>query len=237
MSQHHDNREAALSRRHALAWIMATGTTALYALSDGAGEQFSLFDQAEAAAIAHDKPVIPVIVKDTTSFYWQTVIAGARKAGQDLGIKIVELGAQSDSDASGQISLLEIAVASSPTALVLAPAQFAALRRPIDEAAKKVKIIGIDSDADSAAFTSMVATDNVRAGRIAADILADRIKRTYADAEGDVALITSSLESSRSISVPRDSRSKSRQNTAPWTSSPRRSPKITRQLGKSWQSS
>ena len=61
MSQHHDNREAALSRRHALAWIMATGTTALYALSGGAGRQFSLFDQAEAAAIAHDKPVIPVI--------------------------------------------------------------------------------------------------------------------------------------------------------------------------------
>jgi ribose transport system substrate-binding protein len=192
MSQHNGNREAALSRRHALAWITATGTTALYVLSAAAGKRFSPFDRAETAAIAHDKPVIPVIVKDTTSFYWQTVIAGARKAGQDLGIKIVELGAQSDSDASGQISILEIAVASNPTALVLAPAQFAALRRPIDEAAKKVKIIGIDSDADSAAFTSMVATDNVQAGRIAADILADRIKRTYADAEGDVALITSS---------------------------------------------
>jgi ABC-type sugar transport system substrate-binding protein len=185
MSQHNANREAALSRRHALAWITATGTTALYVLSAAAGKRFSPFNRAEAAAIAHDTPVIPVIVKDTTSFYWQTVITGARKAGQDLGIKIVELGAQSDSDANGQISLLEIAVASNPTVLVLAPAQFAALRRPIDEAAKKVKIIGIDSDADSAAFTSMVATDNVQAGRIAADILADRIKRTYADAEGD----------------------------------------------------
>ena len=38
----------------------------------------------------------------------------------------------------------------------------------------------------------MVATDNVQAGRIAADILAERIQKTYADAEGDVALITSS---------------------------------------------
>ena len=146
MSQHNGTREPALSRRHALVWITATGTTALYALSATAGKRFSPFDRAEAAAIAHDKPVIPVIVKDTTSFYWQTAIAGARKAGQDLGIKIVELGAQSDSDASGQISILEIAVASNPTALVLAPAQFAALRRPIDEAAKKVKIIGIDSE-------------------------------------------------------------------------------------------
>jgi ABC-type sugar transport system substrate-binding protein len=46
--------------------------------------------------------------------------------------------------------------------------------------------------ADTAAFTSMLATDNVQAGRIAADILAERIKKTYADAEGDVALITAS---------------------------------------------
>ena len=31
------------------------------------------------------KPTIPIIVKDTTSSYWQTVLAGARKAGRDLG--------------------------------------------------------------------------------------------------------------------------------------------------------
>src|SRR3984893_13773796 len=192
MSQHHEDREAALSRRHALAWIIATGTAALYALSAGAGKRFSLFDRADAAsAMAQDKPMIPVIVKDTTSFYWQTVIAGARKAGQDLGIKIVELGAQSESDVSGQIRMLEIAVASNPTALVIAPTQFAALGSPMDEAAKKVKIIGIDSAADTVALTSMVATDNAQAGRIAADILAERIQKTYADAEGDVALITS----------------------------------------------
>jgi ribose transport system substrate-binding protein len=34
-------------------------------------------------------------------------------------------------------------------------------------------------------------TDNLQAGRLAADILADEIKRSYADAEGDVAIISS----------------------------------------------
>src|SRR4029077_1422200 len=136
------------------------------------------------------KPTIPIIVKDMTSFYWQTVLAGARKAGQDLGVNVPELGAQSESDINGQISILENAVASSPAAVVIAPAHFAALGRPIDQAAKKVKIIGIAS-VDSKALTSFVATDNVQAGRIAADILAERIQKTYADAEGDVALITS----------------------------------------------
>jgi ribose transport system substrate-binding protein len=53
-----------------------------------------------------------------------------------------------------------------------------------------VKVICIDSEADSKATTSLLKTDDVQAGRLAADALATAIKRTYADTEGDVALIT-----------------------------------------------
>ncbi len=144
-----------------------------------------------APALAQTKPTIPIIVKDTTSPYWQTVLAGARKAGQDLGVNVPELGPKSESDIDGQISILKNAVASNPAAIIIAPAQFAALGKPIDEAAHKVKIIGIVSPADSKAFTSFLTTDNEQSGRFAADALAEAIKRTYADAEGDVALITS----------------------------------------------
>ncbi len=91
------------------------------------------------------QPTIPIIVKDTTSFYWQIVLAGARKAGKDLGVKVPELGAQSEADINGQISILENAVSGKPAAIVISPTQFAALGKPITEAAKKVKIIGIDS--------------------------------------------------------------------------------------------
>jgi len=142
-------------------------------------------------AIAQTKPTVPVIVKDMTSPYWQAVLAGARKAGQDLGVNVVELGAESESDSNGQISVLARAVASNPAAIVIAPAQFAALGKPIDEAAKKVKIIGIESAADTKAMTSLLATDNLNAGRIAADALAVAITKSYADTEGDVAIITS----------------------------------------------
>jgi ribose transport system substrate-binding protein len=145
-----------------------------------------------APAMAQTKPTIPVIVKDATSIYWQTVLAGARKAGQDFDVNVTELGAQSESDVAGQISLLEKAVASNPTGIVIAPAQFAPLGKPIDEAAKKVKIIGIDSTADTKALTSFLATDDVQVGHIAADALANAITRSYADTEGDVAIITAS---------------------------------------------
>jgi ribose transport system substrate-binding protein len=119
------------------------------------------------------------------------VLAGARKAGQDLGVNVVGLGTQSESDTNGQISILATAVASSPAAIVIAPSEFAALGKSIDEAAKKVKIIGIESAADTKAMTSLLATDNLNAGRVAADALAVAITKTYADTEGDVVMITS----------------------------------------------
>src|SRR5215468_8718375 len=170
---------------------MWVGIAILWMASGNAPPSLSPLGQAQAAvAIAQTKPTIPVIVKDTTSLYWQTVLAGARKAGHDFGVEIAELGAPSESDADGQIALLENAVSSNPAAVVIAPAHFAALARRIDEAAKRVKVVAIDSTADSKALTSVLATDNVQVGRIAADILAERVQKTYADAEGDVALIT-----------------------------------------------
>ena len=188
MPHDHDDH---VSRRHALECMIWTGSALLWTISGGVPKSLSLLGRAEAAtATAQTKPTIPIIVKDTTSFYWQTVLAGARKAGQDLGVNVPQLGVQSESDINGQISILENAVSSNPAALVIAPTQFAALGKSIEEAAKKIKIIGIDSAADTKAFTSVLTTDNVQAGRIAADILAERIQKTYADAEGDVALIT-----------------------------------------------
>jgi len=143
-----------------------------------------------AASMAQDV-TIPIIVKDTTSFYWQIVLAGARQAGKDLGINVPELGAQSESDINGQITILENAVAGGPAAVVISPTEFKALGKPVDEAAKSVPIIGIDSAADSKAFTSFLTTDNVQGGRIAADGLAAAIKATTGKEEGKIAIITS----------------------------------------------
>jgi len=186
-----DNREDCMSRRHAVECMGWVGTAVLWMVSGGVPQSLSPLGQEQAAvAIAQTKPTIPVIVKDKTSVYWQTVLAGARKAGQDFGVEIAELGAQSESDADGQIALLENAVSSNPAAVVIAPAHSAALSKPIDEAAKKMKVVAIDSTAGSKALTSVLSTDNVQVGRIAADILAERIQKTYADTEGDVALIT-----------------------------------------------
>ena len=120
------------------------------------------------------------------------MLAGARKAGQDLGVKVPELGAQSESDINGQISILENAVAEKPAAVVIAPTEFKALGKPVDEAAKKVPIIGIDSAGELEGL-HLVPDHRQRPGRAhrSADGLADAIKEKYGKVEGDVALITS----------------------------------------------
>ncbi|HWK44661.1 MAG TPA: ABC transporter substrate-binding protein [Stellaceae bacterium] len=134
---------------------------------------------------------IPVIVKDTTAQYWQIVLAGARAAGRDLHIDVPAMGAQSESDISGQISALENAVSGKPAAIVIAPTQAAALANPIAEASQKVKIIGIDSAANTDTFTAFLSTDNTHGGAVAADALAEAIKAKTGAAKGDVALIVS----------------------------------------------
>ncbi len=142
------------------------------------------------AAVAQDKPTIPVIVKDTTSFYWQIVLAGARAAGKEYNVNVPELGATSEADIAGQISILENAVAGKPAAIVISPTQFAALGKPIDEAAKSVKVIGIDGSADTKSFTSFLGTDNIAGGAAAADALAEGVKAKTGKVEGDVAVLT-----------------------------------------------
>jgi ribose transport system substrate-binding protein len=134
---------------------------------------------------------IPIVVKDTTSFFWQIVLAGARKAGRDLGVEVPELGAQSEADIAGQIAIIENAVSGSPDAVVIAPTQFAALGPAITRAAEFTKVVGIDSAADTDAFTSFLTTDNVQGGRVAADAIAEAIKEAHGAAEGKVAIITS----------------------------------------------
>ncbi|MEO6015451.1 MAG: ABC transporter substrate-binding protein [Devosia sp.] len=156
--------------------------------------------QASAAAIAISlvgfaparaaETTVAVIVKDTTSFFFQIILAGARKAGKELDVNISELGMASEADVAGQISVLENAVAAKPAAIIIAPVDYKALGAPIDEAAKSVPIIGIDSSADSTAFSSFLTTDNEAGGRIAADGLAAAIMAKTGAMKGDVALIT-----------------------------------------------
>jgi ribose transport system substrate-binding protein len=187
MAKNHS--EYSPNRRHALEFMMWAGTGILWVASGGIWKQFIRRSEA-ASTVAQTTPTIPIIVKDTTAPYWRRVLAGARKAGQDLGVNIAELDAASGPDIDTQTNLVWDTMAPNAAAIVIAPAQSAILGKAAAKVAGKFKIVGIDSADDGLPLTSMVGNDHAAAGRAAADILAERIQKTYADAEGDVALIT-----------------------------------------------
>src|ERR1700758_3362538 len=115
MSFDHNDHEDGISRRHALERMVWASTAALCMVADGASNSWSQISSARAAtAAAQANPTIPIIVKDKTSRYWQAVLAGARKAGRDLGVNVIELAAASETDVNGQIGILANAIASTP---------------------------------------------------------------------------------------------------------------------------
>jgi len=75
------------------------------------------------SAPARAEDTIAVIVKATTSEYWQWVFKGAEAAGRQLGVKVDQLGSPKD-DAAAQTAILESAAGKKPAAIVIAPTIF-----------------------------------------------------------------------------------------------------------------
>jgi len=133
---------------------------------------------------------VAVIVKATTSEYWQWVFKGAEAAGKQLGVKVDELGTPKD-DAAGQIAVLESAAGSKPSAIVISPTIYEALGDPIAAVTDAgIPVIVIDSGAKTDKYASFLTTNNEAGGKAAADALAQCIKERTGKAAGKVGYLT-----------------------------------------------
>ncbi len=134
---------------------------------------------------------IVVIVKATTSQFWATVFTGADAAAKVLGVQISKLGATAETDVAGEVSIMENAISSKPTAIVVAATNAAALAHPIEQAtAAGIPVVVIDSKANTDKYVTFLATNNVTGGEKAADELATCVKARTGKAEGNVAYLT-----------------------------------------------
>jgi ribose transport system substrate-binding protein len=139
---------------------------------------------------AHAEDTVAVIVKATTSEYWQWVFKGAEDAGKKLGVKVEKLGTPKD-DAAGQIGVLETAVASKPAAVVISPTIFEALGDPIAAVTDAgIPVIVIDSGAKTDKYASFLTTNNEAGGRAAAEALAACLKERTGKVAGKVGYLT-----------------------------------------------
>lgn len=135
----------------------------------------SLFMGCDRKQEKTSQSIISVIPKGTTHVYWQSIHAGARKAGRECDVTIQWIGPEKEDDRQQQIALVDNQVMNQVSGIIIAPIDNMALRRPIRSAVNKgVPVVIVDSDLKDSqdVYTSYIATDNHMGGHIAARELA-----------------------------------------------------------------
>ncbi|MDQ2828508.1 MAG: substrate-binding domain-containing protein [Chloroflexota bacterium] len=169
---------------------------ALGGVAAAAGSGLSLFGGEQALAAHMGKSLgslrFITIVKTINSDYWSYVLGGAKKAAKDMGVQGLRFtGADAESNIAGEVALLENAIAQKPDFIVFAPTDKTALDTTIAKAYNAgIKVILIDSAANTTDYQSFLSTDNHAGGVACANALAAAIKRKHGSASGQVAYAT-----------------------------------------------
>ena len=120
---------------------------------------------------------IYVIVKVLGNQYWSVLQAGAEQAGKELGCNVVVVGTALESDIEGQLTLLQNAVSAQADGIVIAPLDSVSLDAPITEAYNSgIPVVLVDTVIKSENYSAALLTNNVEAGKVAAEEMLRRLK-------------------------------------------------------------
>jgi ribose transport system substrate-binding protein len=134
---------------------------------------------------AEPRTRIAVIPKGTTHEFWKSVHAGAVKAARELDVDVIWKGPVKEDDRDEQIKVMETFLAQGVDGIVLAPLDDRALTPVVRDArARRIPVAIIDSALESQDYVSFIATDNERAGELAAERLG-----TLLGGRGDVVVL------------------------------------------------
>jgi ribose transport system substrate-binding protein len=119
---------------------------------------------------------IAVIPKGTTNEYWKSVHAGAVKAARDAGVEVIWKGPVREDDRDEQIKVVENFLSQGVDGIVLAPLDDRALIPVLNDAkARKIPVLILDSGVQWPNYVSFVATDNEKAGGLAAERMGQQL--------------------------------------------------------------
>lgn len=121
---------------------------------------------------------IPVIVKAVNSEFWQALLFGAQKAGDDLTDVIISThGPKEETDVEEQVEILKKVISDKPDAIVIASTSNNLTVPFIEKAMDSgVPVITIDNQIDTDKVSAFLATDNRKAAASAADKLVELLK-------------------------------------------------------------
>ena len=123
-----------------------------------------------ACAGGSGKPVVGVVPKGTNHTFWQSVHAGAIKAGEEFGLEILWNAPQLEIDSARQISIVENLITRQVDGIVLAPVDADALVNVVERAADRgIPVAIFDSAINTDRIVTFVVTDNYQGGVMAAE--------------------------------------------------------------------
>ena len=205
--------------------ILAVAVAGLMAMSLAAcggnsGSGSSEADKTTAAAAAADSSQadasktdgaggkkINVIAKGFQHQFWKAVEKGAMQAGSELGAEVTFQGPDNESAIAQQIEYLDAAIAQKPAAICFAALDTQASLGSIQTAMDAgIPIIGFDSgvpDAPEGAIKANASTNNLEAGKLAADETYKLIKDKIDGASGTVRIGVVAQESNSQSIVER----------------------------------
>jgi ribose transport system substrate-binding protein len=120
---------------------------------------------------------VDVIIKASDSSFWQTMLAGARKAGGDYGLQVGLFGPTSETDVNEQVQLVENSISRGADAIVLAPNSSDALNSAIKRARDSGTKVILADTAVTTGSEGFIGTDNVKAGEQAGQRLCELAKK------------------------------------------------------------
>lgn len=139
----------------------------------------------EAAGGGAKKYTIAVLPKGVGHQFWLTVRSGADAAGKEFNANIVWNGPDKETEIAKQINIVQDMISRRVDAIVMAACDENALVDVVHQALDAgIPVITIDSGVKSDRPLSFIATDNVKAARMAADELARLL-----GGQGDVGVI------------------------------------------------
>src|SRR5438046_658239 len=116
------------------------------------------------------KRVIAVIPKGQAHIFWQSVHAGAVKAGQEMGVEIRWNGPASEIDLTRQINIVDDFINQHVDGIALAPSHGESLVPVVEHAQQMgIPVTIYDSGIKTDKYVSYVSTDNYKGGVLAAE--------------------------------------------------------------------
>lgn len=125
------------------------------------------FLYSETTVVGEKKEIVLIIkIIDSRNEFWSSLVQGAEMAAKEYEVELTVMGPEAETEYETQGNMIREAVKRHPDAIVLAPSSYtetAAYARQIEEAG--IPLILVDSLMEQEMGKSVIATDNVEAGR------------------------------------------------------------------------